>query len=262
MKYIHQEELKKIQLNILDVVSAFCEDQGLSYFLGYGTLIGAIRHHGYIPWDDDIDIVMPRQDYDKFVQSFNDKNQIVCVVEHSLNRKYEIPFAKAYDSRTMMRETMYKETNTFGVYIDIFPLDGWGGREQLSKIKRLYQFLNAKKAVIDSQRSFKKNCIIALGKIALTAVSTSLILDKMDKTARSCNYETADKVKSFFSVYGEKEVCDKNLLKETILVDFEGKKYRVPANYDIYLRGIYGDYMKLPPEDKRQSTHVFQAWWK
>lgn len=261
-RLIEKEELKKIQLEILEEVADFCEDQGLNYFLGYGTLIGAIRHHGYIPWDDDVDIVMPRPDYDRFISTFNKTHDVRQVIENSLDRKYTLPFAKVHDTRTYMHETMYKDSGEFGVYIDVFPLDGYGDARQLASIKKMSKWLNAKKAVIDGQRTLKKNLIIALGKVCLIGKSASDIVREMDKVARRYDYQSSVRVKSLFSVYGDNEACDKELLKETIFVEFEGAKYRVPRNYDTYLRKIYGDYMKLPPKEAQVTHHTFKVWWK
>lgn len=259
---IEIEELKSIQLGILNEVANFCEKHELTYFLAYGTLLGAIRHHGYIPWDDDIDIVMPRPDYERFVSSFNKADSNWQVIDHCQNPDYLLPFAKVHDLRTILYETRYKGGGVFGVNIDVFPLDGFGNMKQIKKIKRLSQYLNAKKAVIDRQRSLKKNAIIAIGKLFLLGTTPSQIVDKMEIVAKKNPYENSKKVKSFFSVYGEKEVCEKSLLEETTFATFEGRKYRVPKNYDSYLRMIYGDYMQLPPKEEQVTHHTFKAWWK
>lgn len=259
---INIEELKAIQLSILDEVTCYCENNGLKYFLGYGTLIGAIRHKGYIPWDDDIDIIMPRPDYERLINSFNATHNVRQVIAHTLNSYYSLPFAKVYDTRTCLHETMYKDKGVFGVYIDIFPLDGYGDVNQIKRINRLSEYLNAKKAVIDRQRSIKKNIIILIGKLLLLRKSIAQIVESMDIIAKTYSYESSNRVKSFFSVYGENEVCERVLLEETIKAEFEGKEYCVPKNYDAYLRLIYGDYMQLPPIEKRVTHHIFEAWWK
>ena len=120
-KYINVEELKHIQLDMLSDIAEFCEQNNIKYFLAYGTLIGAIRHKGYIPWDDDIDICMPRPDYDKFLSLYNKKDSAYKAVAFELDENYKLPFAKVNDTRTVMWETMYDQ-DVFGVYIDVFPL--------------------------------------------------------------------------------------------------------------------------------------------
>lgn len=261
-RYIQSEELKTIQLDILNDIASFCEDNNLSYFLSYGTLIGAIRHNGYIPWDDDIDICMPRPDYDKFLEKYNNRNSSYKVISHEIDGTYSLPFGKVHDTRTVMNETMYKQ-DCFGVYVDVFPLDGCDKKGSQIKITiKLTKLLNAKKAILDGKRSFVKNIIIALGKVALMFVSVNDILLKFKKACSDIPYSESEYVASVAASYGVFEVMKKSDLEETIFHDFEGCKFRVPKNYDMYLKQIYGDYMQLPPEDKRVSHHTFEAWWK
>jgi len=115
-------ELRQIQMGILDHVHQFCEAHGLRYFLSSGTLIGAVRHQGYIPWDDDIDIYMPREDYEQFLQSYHDDNGVYRAINPTTESHYYYTFAKVVDQRTRMVET---ETQGYeiGVYMDIFPVD-------------------------------------------------------------------------------------------------------------------------------------------
>lgn len=261
MKEINQEELKTIQLDILKSVADYCEANGLIYFLGYGTLLGAVRHKGYIPWDDDIDILMPRPSYEKLLKGFNNNSKTIKAIDFSLNPDYPLPFAKVYDCRTMLSEDFYKDKPTYGIYIDIFPLDGFRNLSNVKKIVRLNKYLNSKKALIDGKRSFAKNVIIGIGKILLMFTSKSKIINKMQRIAAEVPYEKSDKICSMFSPYSVKEVCDKTLLEETIMGEFEGFEFRIPKNYDTYLRMIYCDYLKLPPVEKRVAHHTFTAWW-
>ncbi len=116
------QELRQIQMGILDEVHQFCEANGLRYFLSSGTLIGAVRHKGYIPWDDDIDIYMPRQDYEQFLQTYSDTKGTYRAINPATEPHYYYTFAKVVDQRTRMVE---KETEGYeiGVYMDIFPVD-------------------------------------------------------------------------------------------------------------------------------------------
>lgn len=261
-KYIDVGELRKIQLDMLTDVAAFCDENKITYFLSYGTLIGAIRHQGYIPWDDDIDICMPRPDYNKFLQSYNIKKSPYRVVDFSLDESYKLPFAKVTDTRTIMWETMY-DKDVFGVYLDVFPIDGCDRSGKIiGRNKLLGQLLNAKKAILGKGRSFKKNCVIGMGKCLLSFVSVKSLLKQMQKLTQVIPYEKAEYVANIMYSYGICEIMKKSDLEETTLGKFEGHLFKVPKKYDKYLRQIYGDYMKLPPEDKRVSTHTFKAWWK
>lgn len=260
-RYISSEELKKIQLNILKRIAEYCDQHKLRYFLGYGSLIGAIRHNGYIPWDDDIDIVMPRPDYEQLMQSFNDSEEDIKVVSPSNSKEYYLPFGKAYDERTVLHETQFK-MNTFGVYIDIFPLDGAGDLFAVKKEKWLNKLVNVKKAVFKSNRSILKKIVIALGKVILFPISTHSILKKMERIAKKNNFESSEMVNCLFSPYAQRECCPRFFVETQIDWTFEGMLFKVPLEYDRYLKNIYGDYMKLPPEEKRVAHHQFVAWWK
>ena len=134
------QELRQIQMGILDEVHQFCEQHGLRYFLSSGTLIGAVRHRGYIPWDDDIDIYMPRQDYEQFLLTYTDAKGIYRAINPATEPHYYYTFAKVVDQRTRMVE---KETEGYeiGVYLDIFPVDyvtdNLSRRERVFRIKKL-----------------------------------------------------------------------------------------------------------------------------
>ena len=116
------QELRSIQMGVLDEVHRFCEEHGLRYFLSSGTLIGAVRHQGYIPWDDDIDIYMPRKDYEKFLASYRDERGVYRAINPQTEAHYYYTFAKVVDQRTKMIEDE-TEGYEIGVYMDIFPVD-------------------------------------------------------------------------------------------------------------------------------------------
>lgn len=124
MKKIETEEMKKLELDMLIDVAKFCDENDIRYYLSGGTLLGAVRHKGFIPWDDDIDISMPRPDYLKFVSTYNGSSEFYQVQSIENNDKYWRTFAKVFDTRTYLKEDairMPKDGN--GVFIDIFPID-------------------------------------------------------------------------------------------------------------------------------------------
>lgn len=260
MRKINAEELKTIQLDLLRKTAEFCEKNDIKYFLCGGTLLGAIRHKGYIPWDDDIDISMPRPDYDKFINTFNKVDNYYQVIAMSNDRKYGFPFAKVHDTRTFVDELQYAK-DRFGVYIDIFPIDGVGEDEQVFRILRLRKLLHTKKANY-YQRTLSKKIINTIGKILLLPFSTHYILKLMDKEARKYMYGSTPKAGIIINPYGTREIVDISVFDKSIPMKFEDREYMVPAAYDIWLRSIYGDYMELPPLDKRHSPHVSIAYWR
>lgn len=261
-KLIESDELKQIQLDILDDVAKFCDNNNLSYFLTYGTLLGAIRHNGFIPWDDDIDIAMPRPDYERFICNYHSKNDLYKVISHSNNTDYGLPHAKVYHSGTTLNEIMYKQV-PYGVYIDVFPIDGFKDIDQVRQAQRYRRLLNAKNARLLSKRKFVKIILILLTKILYTGMSVNKILDKIDSICLLGKYEDCSKVGFIPTLNsGLKDVYDKDLVIETTIHDFENHKFRIPIGYDRYLKQVYGNYMQYPPEEERVSNHSFEAWWK
>lgn len=266
MKEIGTEELKRIQLDILEDVDRFCEKEHLTYFLAYGTLLGAVRHQGFIPWDDDIDIAMPRPDYDKFISSYNRQNdeheKAYKVVSPVTDKSYGLPFAKVYDTRTEMNESLYRQED-FGVYIDVFPIDGvQRDLNQITHTLRWGKLLNTKKAILGGGRSLVKELIMLLGKVVFAPISKEKILKRINSIATAADYNQAEEVACIVAPYSEKDIVSKSVLGTTVKATFEGRQFPIPTGYDIYLRHVYGDYMQLPPVEKRVSTHTFKAWWK
>lgn len=263
MRPISAEEMKLIQLDIMDAIHHFCVEHNITYSLSYGTLLGAVRYGGYIPWDDDIDIVMPRPDYEWFLKEFNgaDNNTPYRVIDHSNMPSYGLPFAKVHDTRTIMHETMYKQEE-FGVYVDVFPLDGVQSKQQVKSLVLLNKFLNAKKATIDKQRSVIKNMVIAIGKLCLSLTDVSSLVSKINTLAKKVSFESSQKVGNLVAPYGVCEIVDNSLFSSYQLHKFEDKQYFIPVGYHEWLTSIYGDYMKLPPVEEQKTHHTYQVWWK
>lgn len=260
MKIIETKELRTIQLDLLRKTVDFCERNNIRYFLCGGTLLGAVRHHGYIPWDDDIDISMPRPDYDRFISLFNKPENYYQVIDLSNNPNYGFPFAKVHDTRTFVNELQYAE-DQFGVYIDIFPIDGVGEDKQIFRILRLRKLLHTKKANY-YKRTLSKKIINTFGKILLLPFSAHDIVKMMDKEARKYPFGSTPRAGAIINPYGTREIVDLSVFDKAIPMRFEDRDYMVPAAYDTWLGSIYGDYMQLPPEDKRHSPHVSIAYWK
>lgn len=261
MKAITSEELKEIQLNILNVVADFCEKSKITYFLAFGTLIGAIRHKGFIPWDDDIDIAMPRPDYERFISIFNETSSIYQVISLENNKKYGFSFAKVHDTRTLVNETQYKQ-DQFGVYIDIFPIDGIKNKKRIYWLRTANKLLHTKKANF-TQRKTSKKIINAIGKAILFPFSTHYILTVIDRMAQQCSFGSTPKAGCICdSVVGERAIVETKVFTDSLYQEFEGRLYKIPIGYDKWLRNIYGDYMQLPPIEKRVTHHVFEAYWK
>ena len=267
-KNLNVEDLKKIQVELLDVLDSECKKHGLRYFMAYGTLIGAVRHKGYIPWDDDIDVIMPREDYDKLLSIFNDENKDskVRVISHSIDKDYYLSFAKLVDTGTVLKENT--ESNyEIGVYIDIFPLENLADDFEEAKkiIKKGFRYnkkLMLKNLVWRKGRALYKNLALIIGKLALSWQSRSKILDDFEKYCCQNKAEFFTKYVGVITGVPYMRVFKREWFEQSVMLEFEGKQYSAPIGYDAFLRDIYGDYMQLPPEDKRCSHHSFEAWIK
>ena len=262
MKEISVKELKIIQTEILQFVHDFCVDNNIYYSLTYGTLIGAIRHKGFIPWDDDIDVCMPRPDYDKFLQLFSKEKSQYRVVSFENDANVPFPYAKVIDTNTLLIE-FSNSKNEIGINIDIFPIDGIPVNSGILALQIFYRkLLDFKVVKISAKRKFFKNFVLLLGKIVLIVLSSKTIIKKMVKNAQSFPYEEADFITGISYGSNEDTPVPKSLFQDRELVDFEGRRFFVMSGYDAYLQSIYGDYMQFPPPDQCVSTHQFQAFIK
>ncbi len=264
---INVEELKKIQLDILKHVDRFCKEHQIKYFMCGGSLIGAIRHKGFIPWDDDIDIMMLRDDYELFVSEYLVNDESIYKMHSSRNVDgWFLPFVKVENANTVLKEHIEKKY-TMGVNIDVFPIDNVPDDRnlQIDMYKRWKKWFNIHGLKLMSTmkgRTFIKNAILVFFHFVLTFVSYKYLVKKIETNAmRFSNHETNCCGIAVWG-YGEKEINLKSNFKDVIMMPFEGISVPVPVGYDNYLTSVYGDYMKLPSIEKRVSHHDFEAWWK
>lgn len=263
MRQIGLDELKRLQLQILDEVVEFCNRHQIKYFLLGGTLLGAVRHQGYIPWDDDIDIGMLREDYDRFIQLFTETaNEQYYLYGNEVNKKAPFPFIKCCLKETLMTEGVRAE---FGINIDIFPIDSISSYDYKSIMKKIYLIkyligLKNSEMVVDYKnirlRSLVKLIVVNL----LSCIPNSLLLNIVYKILEKERKNFPNKKGNLVWGYKEKELVSPNIFDEIIFLDFEGKQYSVPKRYDEWLQALFGNYMELPPIEQRVSHHNFQAY--
>ena len=266
MEEMSVDEVKTMQFGILMEVASFCQDNGIDYFLGGGTLLGAVRHKGFIPWDDDIDILMPRPDYDRFIRSFNKQIRMLKVCAYEIDSSYVYPFAKVCHTDTYLEEHTLC-SYPLGVNIDVFPIDGLADNikhsNRLFRKTRLLRRLYSMKVMEPRKgRDIHKEVIRAGGQLFLYPVGVQQLVASIIRLSKTYSYETNEYVGCVAWGYGEKERMKKEVFREGVDVVFEGYTFRAPIGYDQYLTGLYEDYMQLPPVEKRQSHHVFRAYWK
>lgn len=264
MQEISLEERKKIVIGILERIHSFCLDNGIKYYLAYGSLIGAIRHSGFIPWDDDIDLWMFRKDYEHFIKLFSEINDPIYKISSIHNdTKYNLAFAKVYDSRTYISDGAYKAPD-LGINVDIFPLDLLSddinqAKKLLKKIKKYKVLSKLQSARIKKERAIYENLAILIGRI----IPRFLIIRKIDKLSQKYDIFSGSRFCGNLTTlpYGEREILKKEWFSSITEVAFEGKRFFAPQCYDDILTNIYGDYMKLPPIEKR-IQHANVAFWR
>lgn len=267
MRKIDIEELKIIQMNILSSLQKFCMDNRIKYSLADGSLIGAIRHKGYIPWDDDIDVFMLRDDYEKLLKLFPltyENNYKLCSLDR--DRNWVLPFAKIYDDRTIYVEKISKPCSV-GVNIDIFPLDkvpAEGAKWRSYNKKRLFfqKLFWSKQRSYKVKRSFYRNMIVTFSKLMTLPISYRRFAVFLNNYSQRYSSIETDKVfECAQGLFGKSPFLVSDM-DEVIEWDFEDRRYWVMKGYDDCLTSLYGDYMKLPPKDKQVNHHIFEAYWK
>ena len=271
MRNIESGELKRIQLGLLEQLHKCCEEHNLRYYLIGGTLIGAIRHKGFIPWDDDIDVVMPRSDFDLLIKHFNgwigEKSDATLIsIENTSN--YYLGCAKIIDKRTYLVEKV-ADSIPIGVYIDIFCMDN--ASDDYEKAVKLFKKTNKWRIIIREKNILGSNGIVwwkwaihYILKLLFTPISRSFAVKEIKKTIK--NEETTHITKYVCNyiqpTYGLKEIFFGEWFENRILAEFEGRQFYIPAGYDQLLRQVYGDYMQIPPKEKQCSHHLYDAFWK
>ena len=263
---ISLEELKIIQMNILEAIQDFCEKTGIHYSLACGTFLRAIRHQGYIPWDDDIDIYLTRKDYEILVSRFPSEYKNVKVVSLERDNYWSRAYAQAFDCRTLIQEEV-AANGSRGVYIDIYPVDNVPDSDSewfaYNKKRRLLVHLSEFKYVrMNKERPFVKNIILLLGKFALLPFSSRTIAKWINRYAQK--YNSKGFHRSFECVQGmlQKRPFKSSLMSDFVKTKFEDREFMIMRDFDAYLSNAYGDYLQLPPIDKQVSHHKFKAWWK
>ena len=267
MKRIDLEERKKIQLEILDSVHSFCMHNEIRYSLGYGSLLGAVRHAGFIPWDDDIDIIMLRDDYTKFETLFPhvyaDRYSF-----GSINRTegWPLAFGKVYDTRTIIFEQKAK-TQPIGVNIDVFPLDFVPDSEYNFRLNKawfkLLCFCNRVKIFKDTcKTSLLKRIMAYMSKALLALISNTKIIKHIDSRSKSLS-QRGGKTVYYWPSRGDSRPIPVSWFFPIKFISFEGKDYCSVNDTDGYLKAMYGSNFMTPPQERdRVSYHTNDAFWK
>lgn len=264
MREIVDTEMKSILMDILKHIDEFCTKEGITYYAAYGTMLGAVRHNGFIPWDDDIDLVMKRNDYERFIQLFpSDRELDICITNVSIDPEYPYTYSKVYDTRSKMREYLYKKYK-MGVNIDIFPIDNWGDgiESNFERLEWLKRQLKAKTCRFSSYRSFKTNIGLLGMKMLAIFASKESIIRQINSLVVLDNLETNPPYIGCVTPceYGRREKLRAEWFSDIVRLKFEDYEIPVPVGYHEILTQLYGNYMALPPKEKRVTHHSSKTW--
>ena len=265
MRDVSNDELKQIAFEILSDVAKFCDNEGIQYYLACGTLLGAVRHKGFIPWDDDLDIAIPREQYERFVSTY--KSERFCISNHSMDSDYPYYFAKVFEPKTILIDDLPKPYN-MGVYIDVFPMDGLpdDDAERKKHLKRILwkrRFLTWKRCSLNDNVGLIHKIVRVVMKLVLLSVRTSTLINSLEKELTKYPYEEATDVGALAdtSLWGSM-IKPKTVFDNPVKLPFETGEFWAPGDYKKALTIEYGDYMKLPPVEKRVQKHGFEAYWR
>ena len=274
MKEIGLRQAQLLELDILLAFADYCEKHQLTYFIAYGTLLGAVRHKGFIPWDDDVDVWMPRQDYNRLIDSFNTQNgQPHYRLISPMDEVSRHSFVKIVDTRTVKIETNFDYApGQLGIDIDVFPLDGQpegnaAFQAWYDRLMKCYQRADFPVRLTHECRRKRllKYLINILGgkRHRFGAQIKRYYLEKAQRLHEPFPYCGSKYVGAVEHCFGCKnDRFDDGLFAETTTLEFEGHLLKAPADYETVLRLLYGDYMTLPPKQERYGHLIDQAFWK
>ena len=261
MKKLSTDEIKKIALDILIDVDRFCIENNITYFLACGTLLGAIKYKGFIPWDDDIDIMMPRPDYERFIESYkSDKYKVLSPSEGMYF------YGKVYDTNTEVIENGndYKKYSPIGIDIDVFPLDGIVNDEKIIKRKvKKSAFLETLLRLSNQPIFYRKNKLKAINRIIPRIIGSKNIVKLIENNAKEYKYVDSDYVIRYKDTpNGNSCAIEKDVFK-IIRKEFEGYMFNVPEGYNIWLSKFYRkDYLTYVPDVNQRRTHNRLTYFK
>lgn len=251
-KRVLLNELQNLEKKILQDFDSFCKENSLRYWVCGGTLLGTIRHKGFIPWDDDIDVFMPWEDYQKLIKIYpdNDKYRMICMEKKEFIRDCYTIWGKVVENTTILRERGNMMDCIHPAWIDIFPIIGMPSEQrQREEILR---------EVIETERKFTENFYRSNGSISKRNIAYENII----KISQRYDFEESDYVGVIGTQYRERDIVTRKVFDKTIRMPFEDIEVNVPVGYKEYLDNLYGlSWMEVPEESKRNSHHNLEAYW-
>lgn len=254
------DEIKSVELSLLQKFDYFCNEYGLKYVLDGGTLIGAVRHDGFIPWDDDIDVSMPFPDFLKFVELYKTENKDSDVeLLYGVDNPYGFHFGKFIDKRTIVNSGFREDKRLYSVWIDVFPMYSIDDDDELAqaKIDKILKYYSRTWLCLCTKF---RNPIRKLFHILFNDLIRKYYMNKINTLLFEHEYGSTKRIRCTPVVCNKLIPAGNDHFENRIKMKFEGHEFYAPKDYDAYLTRIYGNYMELPPEDKRTS-HAIEAYW-
>lgn len=250
---------KDLHVHLLKLMKSFhdvCISNNLTYYLVGGSQLGAVRHQGFIPWDDDMDVAMPRFDYDKLLSLSKNAWPENLLLNTPYKTEYWIaPFSKLVDKNTTLIEEGVAGFNKGGVSIDIFPLDGAGYNKFSARLKFLNFQIKRRLVLYKVKANKPKSLVEKILQKYLKSRPAIYFFEKMDKSMKKTKYSQSNIIGNYAGAWGFKEFMSKDIIGRPTLYTFEDYQFYGVENYDAYLSSLYGDYMVLPTKDKQVSHH-------
>lgn len=264
MKKLLFSDCQKISFEILKKIDAFCKKENINYFIAYGTLLGAVRHQGFIPWDDDIDLIMFRDDYNRFINSFNSSNtagRVYCLSFE--NETFYLPYAKVVDTSTKVYQNDFIELENSGIAVDIFPFDYVGDTEaECIKMKRKF-LIGGKMLRYSLYNNYHELSTRLSYKIVLYVFSKIIGYKRIRRMiVKGIKISKTEKKYSFSYgtfLFGDKTLYHTRWFDDVEYLEFEDALFPAPKCYKEYLEEHYGDYLTLPPQEQR-IQHAQEAY--
>ena len=263
-------QITTIQSVLYDTLLCFrriCEENGLHYFLSNGSLLGAVKYGDFIPWDDDCDVFMPREDYDKLIELFSSDGpyRLFC---DTTSPNWRLPYAKLSDTRTTFTEKGFTFGEEIGLSLDIFPLDRfhpikWVANCQARYLELLKRFLICTNAnSFFTEKKGIKRLILYFIHITANLLGYKTVKKMIAKQVeKSKGYKKGYVGCVAWCCYGTGEILSEDIFSETVSVKFRDLEFPAPGGYDCYLSGLYGDYRQELPPHRQKSNHNIEVYW-
>lgn len=274
MKELNLNEIRKLQLEALEYLKNICDKNNVDYFITSGTLLGAVKYKGYIPWDDDVDVGLKREDYKKLINLLeNDSNKDYKILSIYNTKDYYYCFAKLVCTKTKLYENC-KEIKDMGVYIDIFPFDYYNDDyEKFIKKIKIIKNLSIRRYGIKNNLEKSNNLEVTLPKVDRFRKIKNIIYSCADFLSLPLGYKfwvikfdkliSKNKTGKYMTMGCRSYVkFGSEMFNDFTEYSFEGIKLKGIKDADTFLKAIYGDYMKDLPKEKQRTHHQMKAYWK